>query len=68
MDLYIRRRGQSKYIGIDVVAVRRGDERHVAIQYKSHSLENGTLAAIPKSELDSKQWPPATRRPMPNAI
>ena len=40
-------------IGIDVVAVRRGDGRHVAIQCKSRRLENGIPAAIQKSELDS---------------
>ena len=38
-------------IGIDVVAVRGGDGRHVAIQCKSWRLENGMPAAIQKSEL-----------------
>ena len=40
-------------IGIDVVAVRRSDRRHVAIQCKSRRLENGVPVAIQKSELDS---------------
>ena len=40
-------------IGIDVVAVRRIDGRHIAIQCKSRRLENGTPVAIQKSELDS---------------
>ena len=40
-------------IGIDVVAVRRSDGRHVAIQCKSRRLENGVPVAIQKSELDS---------------
>ena len=40
-------------IGIDVVAVRGGDGRHVALQCKSRRLENGIPAAIQKSELDS---------------
>lgn len=40
-------------IGIDVVAVRRSDERHVAIQCKSRRLDNGVPVAIQKSELDS---------------
>ena len=40
-------------IGIDVVAVRRSDGRHVAIQCKSRRLENGIPLAIQKSELDS---------------
>ena len=40
-------------IGIDVVAVRRSDGRHVAIQCKSRRLENGLPVAIQKSELDS---------------
>ena len=40
-------------IGIDVVAVRRSDGRHVAIQCKSRRLENGIPVAIQKSELDS---------------
>ena len=40
-------------IGIDVVAVRRIDSRHVAIQCKSRHLENGIPVAIQKSELDS---------------
>ena len=40
-------------IGIDVVAVRRGDGRHVAIQCKSRRLANGIPVAIQKSELDS---------------
>lgn len=40
-------------IGIDVVAVRRSDGRHVAIQCKARRLENGIPVAIQKSELDS---------------
>ena len=40
-------------IGIDVVAVRRSDGRHVAIQCKSRRLEKGVPVAIQKSELDS---------------
>ena len=40
-------------IGIDVVAVRRSDGRHVAIQCKSRRLENGVPVAIQKGELDS---------------
>ena len=40
-------------IGIDVVAMRRSDGRHVAIQCKSRRLENGAPVAIQKSELDS---------------
>ncbi len=40
-------------IGIDVVAVRRSDGRHIAIQCKSRRLENGIPVAIQKSELDS---------------
>ena len=40
-------------IGIDVVAVRRNDGRHVAIQCKSRRLEKGLPVAIQKSELDS---------------
>ena len=40
-------------IGIDVVAVRRSDGRHVAIQCKSRRLEKGLPVAIQKSELDS---------------
>ena len=40
-------------IGIDVVAVRRSDGRHVAIQCKSRRLEKGIPVAIQKSELDS---------------
>ena len=40
-------------IGIDVVAVRRSDDRNVAIQCKSRRLENGIPVAIQKSELDS---------------
>ena len=40
-------------IGIDVVAVRRNDGRHVAIQCKSRRLDNGVPVAIQKSELDS---------------
>ena len=40
-------------IGIDAVAVRRSDGRHVAIQCKSRRLENGIPIAIQKSELDS---------------
>ena len=46
-------RSTNQDIGIDVVAVRRGDGRHVAIQCKSRRLENGVPAAIQKSELDS---------------
>ena len=40
-------------IGIDIVAVRRSDGRHVAIQCKSRRLEKGIPVAIQKSELDS---------------
>ena len=40
-------------IGIDVVATRRSDGRHVAIQCKSRRLENGIPVAIQKNELDS---------------
>ena len=40
-------------IGIDVVAMRRSDGRHVAIQCKSRRLEKSTPVAILKSELDS---------------
>ena len=40
-------------IGIDVVAARRSDGRHVAIQCKSRRLENGIPVAIQKNELDS---------------
>ena len=40
-------------IGIDAVAVRRSDGRHVAIQCKARRLENGVPVAIQKSELDS---------------
>ena len=40
-------------IGIDVVAVRRADGRHVAIQCKSRRLESGIPVAIQKTELDS---------------
>ena len=40
-------------IGIDVVAARRSDGRHVAIQCKSRRLENGIPVAIQKKELDS---------------
>ena len=43
----------SQDVGIDVVAVRRSDGRHVAIQCKSRRIENGTPAAIQKRELDS---------------
>ena len=47
-------RGSSNQdIGIDVVAVRRSDGRHVAIQCKSRRLEKGLPVAIQKSELDS---------------
>ena len=44
-------------IGIDVVAVRGGDARHVGIQCKSRRLENGIPAAIQKSELALMQNP-----------
>ena len=37
-------------IGIDVVAVRRGDRRHVAIQCKARRLENGIPVPIQKGE------------------
>ena len=40
-------------IGIDAVAVRRSDGRHIAIQCKSRRLESGVPVAIQKSELDS---------------
>ena len=40
-------------IGIDVVAARRSDGRHVAIQCKSRRLENGIPVAIQKHELDA---------------
>jgi len=40
-------------IGIDVVAERRSDGGHVAIQCKSRRLDNGVPVAIQKSELDS---------------
>ena len=40
-------------IGIDAVAVRLNDGRHVAIQCKSRRLEEGVPTAIQKSELDS---------------
>ena len=44
-------------IGIDVVAVRGGGGRHVAIQCKSRRIENGIPAAIQKSELALMQNP-----------
>ena len=39
-------------IGIDAVAVRRGDNRYVAIQCKSRQLDHGQGADINKAEID----------------
>ena len=39
-------------IGIDAVAVRRGDDRYVAIQCKSRQLDHGQGADINKAEID----------------